>query len=193
MVGMGSLVMAGGGGARSEKRYSGRMRNDTITLRVATPGDEEALTALIGAAYGALDRRAYGSGLLEAALPLMSRANPKLLVSGTYYVSEIAGEPVGCGGWSFQAPGTGDTTEGVAHIRHFATHPAHARKGIARVLLDHCLSEAAAAGAATMRAQATLPAEPFYNAAGFRRIGEVNAQLGAGVALPAIDMERPLP
>ncbi len=169
------------------------MRDHPITLRVATPDDEAVLTALISLAYGALDRRAYGGRSLEAALPLMSRANPKLLSGRTYYVAEIAGVPVGCGGWSFRAPGTGETAEGIAHIRHFATHLGHARKGIARLLLDHCLNEAAHAGAVAMRAQATLPAEPFYASAGFRRIGDVQAQLGAGVVLPAIDMERPLP
>lgn len=193
MTGLGSLVILRTGGAGRQMRYSGRVSNEAITLRAATPNDDEALTALIGAAYGALERGRYATGMLEAALPLMSRANPKLLAGGTYYVAEIGGEPVACGGWSFQAPGTGETIEGVTHIRHFATHPDHVRKGIARLLLDHCLSEAADSGAATMRAQATLQAEPFYSAAGFRRTGEVQAQLGAGIALPAIEMERPLP
>src|SRR3989337_2491981 len=103
-----------------------------INIRPSVPGDLEELSALIAAAYRELDPSHYPVGQLAAALPLMSKANPKLLASGTYYVAEIGGEAAGFGRWPFEAPGTGALAEGVAHIRHFATHPDHLRKGIAR-------------------------------------------------------------
>jgi len=163
-----------------------------MTIRTATPQDEAVLTELIGASYATLGS-GYDAAQLAAAMPVMSRANPKLLSCGTYYVAECDGEAAACGGWTRDRPGSGEVVEGMAHIRHFATHPAHLRKGIARMLLDRCLAEAAAAGIRVMKSQATLTGEPFYAAAGFRRVGLIEVEMGPGNLLPAIDMERPLP
>ena len=164
-----------------------------IAIRVATPDDLDMLSDLIAAAYATLGNGSYDIAALEAALPAMSRANPKLLASGTYFVAEADGAPAGCGGWTMEAPGSGEIVDGVAHIRHFATHPRHLRKGVAGLLLDRCLREAAAAGATLMKSQSTLPAEKFYAAAGFRRVGQRDAAMAPGVALPVVLMERPLP
>jgi GNAT superfamily N-acetyltransferase len=164
-----------------------------ITIRVATPDDLEMLSELIAASYAMPDNGAYEPERLAATLPIMSRANPKLLVSGTYFVAEADGEPAACGGWAREEPGTGEIAEGVTHIRHFATHPAHLRKGIARLLLDRCLSEAAASGAHVMKSQSTLMAEKFYASAGFRRIRLMEAEMAPGVSLPVVEMARDLP
>lgn len=164
-----------------------------IVIRAATPDDRDALDELIAASYATLDRAAYDRGMLAAAMPAISKANPKLLASGSYYVAEIGGEPAGCGGWTREAPHSGALADGVAHIRHFATHPAHLRKGVARLLLDHCLAEAAAAGVRLMKSQSTLLAEPFYASAGFRRVATDKAEMAPGIKLPVVQMERPLP
>ena len=79
-----------------------------IVLRPATADDAETLSALIAASYATLRDGAYDPASIDAALPAMSHANPKLLASGTYYVAEIDGRAAGCGGWSFEAPGSGD-------------------------------------------------------------------------------------
>ena len=71
---------------------------ETITVRVAGPEDAEALSALIAAAYRTLDRSAYDPTELTAALPAMSKANPKLLASGTYFVAAVDGVTAACGG-----------------------------------------------------------------------------------------------
>ena len=163
-----------------------------ISIRAATPDDRDALTRLIAASYATLERAAYERDMLAAAMPAMSKANPTLLASGTYYVAEIGGEPAGCGGWTREAPHTGALAEGVGHIRHFATHPDHLRKGVARRLLDHCLAEAAAAGIRLMKSQSTLLAEPFYAAAGFRCVAGDIAEMAPGVKLPVVQMEREL-
>ena len=163
---------------------------ETIIIRAATPGDQHLLSDLLAAAYAELAHASYDPVALAATLPLMSRANPKLLACGTYYIAVIDGAAAGCGGWTKERPGTGEIAEGVGHIRHFATHPAHLRKGVARLLLEHCLAEARAAGVRTMMSQSTLPAEKFYAAAGFRSIRMIEVEMGPGAILPAIEMQR---
>ncbi|MCV0395037.1 MAG: GNAT family N-acetyltransferase [Rhizobiaceae bacterium] len=165
---------------------------DAISIRVAVPSDEAALTELIAASYRSLDDGSYESAKLKAALPFMSKANPTLLASGTYYIADIGGQIAGCGGWTREIPGGAGIIEGVGHIRHFATHPDHVRKGVAAALLRHCLAQATSAGIIRMMSQATLPAERFYEAAGFRRLRMIEVAMGP-VTLPAIEMERALP
>lgn len=163
-----------------------------INVRPATPDDAALLTGLITASYRELDTGLYEPAQLAAALPAMSKANPKLLASGTYYVVEVDGAAAACGGWTFEKPGSGGIDEGVAHIRHFATHPAYLRRGLARLLLDRCLEEAKARGACVMKSQATLPAEKFYASAGFLTIKPIEVEMGPDIILPALDMERRL-
>jgi GNAT superfamily N-acetyltransferase len=149
-----------------------------VTIRTATPEDATLLTELIAASYRTLAGGQYDPARLAAAMPLMSKANPKLLESGTYYVVEVDGVAAACGGWTFGKPGSGETEEGVAHIRHFATHPDYLRRGLARLLLDMCVEEARSRGAHTMRSQSTLPAERFYASAGFRSLRPIEVEMG---------------
>lgn len=164
------------------------MTNRDVSIRRATAIDLESLSALIAASYATLDDGSYERAALAAAMPLMSHANPKLVAEGTYYIAEIDSVAAGCGGWSFSAPGTGEKSPGVAHIRHFATDPGFKRRGVAGRLLRHCLDEARSHGAILMKSQATLPAEAFYASFGFRRLAEVRTNIG-GQPLAAIDME----
>ena len=156
-----------------------------LAIRVATPADREMLDGLIAASYATLDDGLYDRAALAAAMPAMSKANPKLLASGTYYIVEIDGEPAACGGWTREAPHTGLIED---HILIQAT-----RRDAARGLLDHCLAEAAAAGIRLMKSQSTLLAEPFYASAGFRRVAAAKAEMAPGIELPVVRMERPLP
>ena len=169
------------------------MDANAVTLRIATPDDRDVLDDLIRRSYAALDDGSYDREQIAAAMPAISHANPKLLASGTYFVAECDGEAAGCGGWSMVRPGTAEVEEGVAHIRHFATHPAHQRKGIARLLLARCLADAASAGMRRMKSQSTLPGEAFYAAAGFRRLQLRDAEMAPGIRLPVVDMERDIP
>ena len=60
---------------------------DFIT-RVATPDDRAAIENVLSASYPALMGCAYDPDILAAVLPLITKANPALLASGTYYVGE---------------------------------------------------------------------------------------------------------
>ena len=163
------------------------MAKDNIAIRAATADDQEMLSELIAASYATL-KGSYDPHGLDAALPHISTANPKLLASGTYYIAEIDGVAVGCGGWTVEKPGSSEVVEGVGHIRHFATHPTYLRRGVAARLLDHCLAEARGAGIRTIMCQSTLPAEKFYASAGFQRIGLIEVEMASDLMLPAIEM-----
>jgi GNAT superfamily N-acetyltransferase len=166
------------------------MATVSLNIRLATPADAEALSALIFASYSRLYKGWYADDELAAAVPLMSKANPHLLGSGTYYVAELAGEIAGCGGWTETPPGGGQIVKGTAHIRHFATHPDHIRQGVARGLIERCLADAGERRVSLFKCMSSLPAERFYARLGFRRVGPADFVLPGGVRLAAIVMER---
>src|SRR3954449_9245970 len=93
----------------------------TFKIRLSQPDDADAVERVLCASYPQLMAPAYEADLLKRALPFLIKANPHLLASKSYYLAEAGGEPVGCGGWSLEKPGTNTNEFGVAHIRHFAT------------------------------------------------------------------------
>lgn len=169
-----------------------------FSVRQAGLEDEAAVGQVLGASYPALLASAYEAEILAIALPLMVRANPVLLRSGTYHLAETAGGlPVGCGGWTFARPHAPDEAgepadPALAHIRHFATHPDWTRHGIGRALFERCAAEAKTAGAQRFECYATLAAEPFYRALGFKTVEAITVPLKHGVLLPSLRMARAL-
>lgn len=162
-------------------------------IRATTQGDTTAVAAVLKGSYPVLLAPAYDPALLAKALPLMTRANPVLLASGTYYLAEAAdGTPVGCGGWTFERPGAPDDPidPALAHIRHFATHPDWTGRGIGRALFERCLADAGAAGACRFEAWSTLVAEAFYRRMGFETIDRFEVAMGPEVRFPSVRMVR---
>ena len=168
------------------------MKAASLEIRQATPADKQILSALILASYSTLYRGWYTDDALAAAMPLMSKANPQLLASGTYYVAVLAGEIAGCGGWTAMPPGGGTAVPGIAHIRHFATHPDRIRQGVARALMERCFADAKATGVSLLKCMSSLPAENFYARLGFRRVGPAQLSLTSDIHLAAVAMEREL-
>jgi N-acetylglutamate synthase-like GNAT family acetyltransferase len=158
-------------------------------IRIAAPTDSDAVDALLAASYSSLLAACYDSDTLARALPHLTKANPTLLACGTYYVAERGpGNLVGCGGWTAVKPGSGEITEGEAHIRHFATHPEWTRHGIGSALLGRCISDARSIGIRKMHCLSTLNAEHFYRAGGFHTVGAIDVQLGSSLTFPGILM-----
>lgn len=163
--------------------------NDAYSLRTARPDDAAAVSALLEASYPQLLAPDYDPQLLAAALPIITKASPRLLESGTYHVVETDnGRIVGCGGWTLEAPGGGERKPGVGHIRHFAIHPLWTRRGLGRLLLNRCIAEAKAQGLQTLECYSTLTAESFYRAAGFSTVAPMTFLLSPTVALPGTHM-----
>lgn len=165
---------------------------DNYAVRRATLADEAAVSALLRASYPILMRAAYDELALGPALELMTKANPALLASGTFYVAEsIDGVIVGCGGWSREPP-PGDHKAGpnLGHIRHFATHPEWTNRGIGRAIYDVCEADAQSAGIDCFDCNSALNAEGFYAAVGFDSVRSLDVALGPGVVFPGVLMHR---
>lgn len=160
-------------------------------LRVATPDDAAAVDRLLAASYGTLMPSHYPEDILAGALPLITRANPELLGSGTYYlVVEPDGTVIGAGGWSHARPGSGKTIRRLGHLRHFATDPDKLGRGVGRLIHDRCLAEVRAAGLTRLEVYASLNAEGFYAAMGFLPVARVAVPLRPGVVFPSVRMLR---
>jgi GNAT superfamily N-acetyltransferase len=167
---------------------------DGVLIRAAAPADRDRVAALLAASYGELLAGSYPPELLRAAMPALTLPNDHLLASGRFFFAIDEDRLVGCGGWSFVLPGQdGDdlaATGSVAHLRHFAVHPAAARRGIGHRLLARSRAEARVAGARELEALAPRNAVSFYARAGMVEQARVDVPIG-GVKFPAVVMRGP--
>jgi predicted N-acetyltransferase YhbS len=161
-----------------------------IRIRTARAGDLAAIDRVLAASYPALMAGAYERGLLARALPMMTKAQPRLVDSGTYYVAEAGGEIVGCGGWSREAPDAPAREESVAHIRHFAVARDWIGRGIGRALYRCCEERARRDGIRVFECYSSLNGEPFYRALGFTRLAAIEVPMAPGTSLPSVHMRR---
>ncbi len=161
-----------------------------MELRATGKIDIAAVDDLLARSYPALLKADYPASVIVTALPLISRAQPALVSSGTYYGAFEHGDLIGVGGWTRAAPGGAHGGHRVGHIRHFATDPQRVRQGVGRALINHCLAQARSSGIEEMRCQATFTAVPFYEAAGFELLHEIQVPLRQGIMFPAMQMRR---
>lgn len=187
----------------SDETKKGRDTLVTVEIRPATPDDVPAIAWLIDESVRRLSEGYYSAEEIERALVRVFGVDSQLISDGTYFVAEEDGEIVGCGGWGRRATLYGgdqaerndaelDPATDAAKIRAFYVAPAHARRGIARRLLDVCESAARAHGFRRAELAATLPGVPLYAAMGYAGDEEVASDLGDGYALRCVRMEKSL-
>lgn len=166
---------------------------EDLIIRPAARGDIAAVDALLARSYPKLLKPDYPPSVLVTALPIISRANPELIASGTYYVAELPdGQIAGAGGWTFSAPGQGRALSGRANVRHLVTDDRFTRRGIGKALMARIFKDATDAGALWMDCQATRTAVPFYMSVGFDLLNEINVVLSPGIHFPAVRMIKEL-
>jgi GNAT superfamily N-acetyltransferase len=165
-----------------------------FTVRISGRSDVGAVDALLARSYPRLLKADYPPSVLVTALPLISRAQPTLVTSGTYYVAEDdAGTIIGAGGWTAAMPGRAGRGEpGRANVRHVVTDDRALRRGVGRAILSRAFEDAQAAGMTWMHCISTRTAVPFYVAMGFATMGEVRVPLAPGIDFPAVEMRRDL-
>lgn len=170
-------------------------------VRRATLADRAAIAELIAESARRLSRDHYGDAQIEAAVASVFGVDTDLIHDGTYFVAEQDGMLIGSGGWSRRKRLYGgdkfanrtaeylDPASDPAKIRAFFVHPQHARKGVARAILDQCEREASAYGFRALELLSTLPGIKFYEACGYSRNGDFDLELD-GVKIPFVPMRK---
>jgi len=172
--------------------------------RPARDADIPALEELIPLSVRTLQAPHYSPAQMEAALGPVFGVDRQLIRDGTYFVVERHGQIIGCGGWSKRltlyggdAARTGEDPEldpdrDPARIRAFFVHPAWARQGIGRSLLEVCERAAVAAGFQAAELNATLTGEPLYAAFGYAVAERLEAPMAGELSLPIVRMTKRL-
>jgi GNAT superfamily N-acetyltransferase len=164
-------------------------------LRLATLEDIPAIESLISLSAQTLCAADYSPAEIDAALRGVFGCDSELICDGTYFVVEAGGSLAACGGWGRRRTLFGgdrrsgresellDPDRDAARIRAFFVHPSFARRGIGRILLARCESEAAANGFRTAELMATLTGAHLYRQCGYvgteqieYPVGEVNVR-----------------
>ncbi|MEM8555418.1 MAG: GNAT family N-acetyltransferase [Pseudomonadota bacterium] len=156
-----------------------------VTVRLARAGDLSRLDALFGRTYPKLLKADYPPSVMVTAVPLIAKAQPALVSSGTFRVAELSnGDIIGAGGWTprRKRPQIGD-------VRHVVCDDRFLRNGIARSILQASMKEAAADGVRIMDCKSTRTAVPFYLSMGFVPLGPIDVPLRDGITFPAIQMQ----
>ena len=171
-----------------------------LTSRLAVRADVPALTALMDAAIAELQRAYLDDEQIESSRAIMG-IDTQLIDDGTYFVVEADGAIAGCGGWSRRAtlyggnqtPGRNsallDPSVDPARVRAMYTAPAHARRGVGRLILSLCETAAAAEGFTRIELMSTLSGERLYTAYGFRPLERLEDATG-GASVPLVRMEK---
>lgn len=175
-----------------------------LQLRLATDADIPAIAALMERAIAKLQHEFLSPEEIAASRAAMG-LDRQLIADGTYFVVEEGDAVVGCGGWSFRATLYGGDAHGTlrdsrrldpatepARVRAMYTDPGHVRRGIGRLVLDHCEAAARKAGYARVELMATLAGEPLYRACGFHPIERVASMTATQVPVPGVRMGKSL-
>ncbi|HEX8494496.1 MAG TPA: GNAT family N-acetyltransferase [Pyrinomonadaceae bacterium] len=175
-----------------------------VKLRKADLADRPAITQLIELSARELSRAEYSDAQIEGAIATVFGVDSDLIYDGTYFVAEVSGVLVGCGGWSKRRTLFGgdqyarrestelDPNSEAARIRAFFIHPEWARKGIGRAILEKCEAEAQASGFHSLELMATLPGLTFYRALGYVGNERVTYDLDGRVSIEFVPMRKNL-
>jgi N-acetylglutamate synthase-like GNAT family acetyltransferase len=173
-----------------------------MKLRLAMIDDVPALTALIAASVRVLQAPDYSESQREAALASVYGVDTQLIADQTYFVAEVDGTTVACGGWSKRKTLFGadhcagredsllDPSTDAAKIRAFFVHPNWSRRGIGTKVLEACESAAQSAGFKKFEMGATLTGVALYKARGYAEVEQIAVPLGNGESLPIVRMEK---
>ena len=172
-------------------------------IRKATREDKPAIADLIANSARRLCGEDYSSTQIESALETgVFGVDSALIDDGTYFVVEMEGRLVGCGGWSKRRTLFGgdvfagrdaetlDSRSEPAKIRAFFVHPEWARRGIGRRILERCESEARAQGFHSLEMMATLPGVRMYRALGYDVGERVDFEMDDGVSIEFVRMDK---
>jgi GNAT superfamily N-acetyltransferase len=148
-------------------------------IRPASLDDRAGIERLIALSARELSKGDYSAEQIEGALCGAFGVDTQLILDASYFVIWAVDVMVGCGGWSRRRTlfggdsraqrdaGELDPAIEAARIRAFFIHPDFARRGLGRLLLQHCEDAARDRGFARFELVATLPGVRLYAACGY--------------------------
>jgi N-acetylglutamate synthase-like GNAT family acetyltransferase len=175
-----------------------------MVVRLATEDDIPALERLIPLSVRGLQASHYSVAQMDAAIGSVFGVDQQLIRDRTYFVVELDGRLIGCGGWSKRKTlfgsdhhSTRDDSElnprsDAARIRAFFVHPDHARRGVARAIVEACEEAICAAGFKRIELASTLPGKAFYEACGYAARLCQEVPLPNGLSLGIVHMSKRL-
>ena len=173
-----------------------------FAIRKAERRDIPEIERVMRESITGISSRSYDAKQVESSLQFIAHLDRDLVNDGTYFVVDNDGQIVGCGGWSRRArlyAGSGsasgdarmlDPKTEAARIRAMFVAPGFERRGIGRMILDRCESDARAAGFRRLELMAMLSGEAMYAACGYRAVENVPAKLEDGTPFPLTRMEK---
>ena len=173
-----------------------------LTHRLATLADVQALTAVMDAAIQELQAAFLTPEQIAASRAIMG-LDTQLIEDGTYFIVEADGRIAGCGGWSRRAtlyggdhsPGRDaallDPARDAARVRAMYTHPAFARRGVGRKIIELCEAAATTAGFRRVELVGTMAGEPLYAVCGYQAVERFEDDRG-GAVVPLVRMRKAL-
>ncbi|MES2426196.1 MAG: GNAT family N-acetyltransferase [Bacteroidota bacterium] len=173
-----------------------------FTTRLATFNDVPQLMNLIDLSVRGLSTDYYTPAQIDSSLKYLFGVDTQLLIDGTYYLVEKDNVIVGCGGWSKRNTLFGgdqhkevedpllDPETDAARIRAFFVHPAYARQGIGKHIINYCEAEAKKNGFTNFELGATLPGVPLYTTMGYEPVKRVDTTLPDGEILGILKMKK---
>jgi len=173
-----------------------------LTTRPATLTDIPQLQQLIALSVSNLSIGYYTPQQIESSIKHIFGIDTQLIIDGTYYIAEMDGVIVGCGGWSKRNTLYGgdqhkaiedpllDPKTDAARIRAFFVHPGYARRGIGTHLMNVCENAARENGFTSFELGATLPGVPLYKTMGYTELERIDALLKDGELLGIVKMRK---
>lgn len=153
-----------------------------LTIRRAVPADAAAIFSVHMAAISELAASHYSAAQLAAwrgDRSPVSYAGP--IGDGAIVVAVDSSHAI---------VGFGQLNRAAATVDAVYVSPASSRAGVGRALLAALEQAARAAGLPALSLDASLNAEAFYAACGYRVVGRADHELRPGVVLPCVRMSK---
>lgn len=175
---------------------------DTPTMRLATAADGDAIDELMKVSTRELFPSFYDAAQTASSVRYIASVDRTLLTDGTYFVVEVAGEMVACGGWSRRGKlYTGsqsaaddariiDPATEPARVRAMFVRPDWTRRGLGTRILEACQAAAKAEGFTSLALVATLPGVPLYERFGFRLREQTQVLMPDGTSIAGAVMDK---
>jgi GNAT superfamily N-acetyltransferase len=171
-------------------------------LHLATVDDAAPIDALMKTSIRDIFPGSYDGRQTASSIEFIGSVDRTLIEDGTYFVIDVDGELVACGGWSrrdklYTGSGAGtddarllDPATEPARVRAMFTRGDWTRRGLGRRILAACEAAAKAEGFRTLALMSTVPGLPLYENYGFTVNERVQIPMPDGTSIAGASMTK---